>query len=330
MARRSTLARIALPAVAAASVAVTAAREPASQAQPPQGFRARTETVALYTSVTDSAGQPVRTLKREHFRVLDDGRAQELTIFENSRQPITAVLLVDTSASMAPTLDLARHAAEQFVLRLLPGDRARVGSFSDVVNLSPGFTDDRDALLRSLREDLRIGNPTRLWDAIGRTMEGLSGLEGRRVIMLFTDGEDTVSTTAPRDVMERARREDVMIYAVQIRSRAVPQVEQQIIGPNMPRRRPQRGDPTPTQVLRSISSETGGAHFLLGPNHDVNATFTQVVDELRHQYLLGFTVSKVDGRMHELRVSVPGAPQLQVRARRYYQAPILNNAPGRR
>lgn len=316
--------------MAAASVAVTSARQPAAQTQAPQAFRARAETVALYTSVTDSAGQPVRTLKREHFRVLDDGRPQELTIFENTRQPITAVLLVDTSASMAPTLDLARHAAEQFVLRLLPGDLGRVGSFSDVVNLSPGFTDDRDALLRSLRDELRIGNPTRLWDAISRTMEGLAGLEGRRVIVLFTDGEDTISTTAPRDVMERARREDVMIYAVQIRSGARPQVELQIIGPNMPRRRPQRGDPTPTQVLRSIASETGGAHFLLGPTHDVNATFTQVVDELRHQYLLGFTVSKADGRMHELRVSVPGTPQWQVRARRYYQAPLVNNAPGRR
>ena len=328
MARPSGLARVLLLLAGAGTVAASAGPPPQQQAPPV--FRGRAETVAVYTSVTDAAGQPIRTLSREHFRVLDEGRPQELTIFENGRQPITAMLLVDTSASMAVTLDLARHAAEQFVLRLLPGDRARVGSFSDVVNLSREFTDDRDSLLRSLRDDLRIGNPTRLWDAIGQTMEALAGLPGRRVIVLFTDGEDTISTTAPRDVMLRARREDVMIYAVQIRSRALPQVELQIIGPNMPRRRPQRGDPTPTQVLRSISSETGGAHFLLNPSHDVNATFTQVVDELRHQYLLGFSPGKLDGRTHELRVSVPDAPQLQVRARRYYQAPLVNNPPGRR
>ena len=172
MARRLGLARVLLLLAGAGTVAASA---PLPQQQAPPVFRGRTETVAVYTSVTDSAGQPIRTLSREHFRVLDEGRPQELTIFESSRQPITAMLLVDTSASMAVTLDLARHAAEQFVLRLLPGDRARVGSFSDVVNLSREFTDDRDALLRSLRDDLRIGNPTRLWDAVGQTMEALAG-----------------------------------------------------------------------------------------------------------------------------------------------------------
>ena len=324
MARGARFARLVVLLTGAAVVAL-----PAASPQQTPAFRSRTDTVAVFTSVTDSAGQPFRTLVREHFRVLDEGRPQELTIFENTRQPITAMLLVDTSASMALTLELARHAAEQFVLRLLPGDRARVGSFSDVVNLSQSFTDDRDALLRSLRDDLRIGNPTRLWDAVGETMEALTGLPGRRVIVLFTDGEDTVSKTAPRDVMQRARREDVMIYAVQIRSRARPQVEMQIIGPNMPRRQPQRGDPTPTQVLRSISGETGGAHFFLNRLDEVNATFTQVVDELRHQYLLGFTPSRRDGRVHELLVTVPGSRGLLVRARRYYQAPLVNEPGGR-
>ena len=191
MARRSVLARVMLLTAGVATVAAASAPQ-----QVPQVFRGRTETVAVYTSVTDSAGQPVRTLVRDHFRILDEGRPQEITIFEKTRQPITAMLLVDTSASMAVTLDLARHAAEQFVLRLLPGDQARVGSFSDVVNLSRAFTADRDALLRGLRDDLRIGNPTRLWDAIGQTMEALAGLPGRRVIVLFTDGEDTISATA--------------------------------------------------------------------------------------------------------------------------------------
>ena len=96
-----------------------------------QVFRSGVTNVAVYATVTDRTGQLVRNLGRNDFQVLDDGRVQELTVFNNGQQPITAMLLVDTSASMAPTLALARQAAEQFVIRLMPGDQARIGSFSD-------------------------------------------------------------------------------------------------------------------------------------------------------------------------------------------------------
>ena len=291
----------------------------AGQQQPPQVFRTGVSTVAVYASVTDSSGQPIRDLKREDFQLFDDKQRQELTVFNNGLQPITAVLLVDTSASMAVTLDLARHAAEQFVIRMLPEDRARVGSFSDRTDLSREFTGDRDSLLRALRDDLHIGNPTKLWDAVGTTMEALASMPGRRVVLLFTDGEDTASEHTGRKIIERARLDEVMIYAVQIRSRAKPGVELMMIGPNNIRQ-PQRGDPTPTQVLRSLSSETGGAHFLLGRFDDVNATFTQIALELHHQYLLGFTPQRRDGKIHQIEVKTANS-RVQVRARRYYMAP---------
>jgi Ca-activated chloride channel family protein len=287
--------------------------------QPPQVFRSGVSTVALYASVTDRSGHPVPGLTRDDFQVFDEGLRQELTAFSSDVQPITAVLLVDTSASMALTLELARYAAEQFVIRMMPGDRARVGSFSNRVDISKTFTDNRDELLRALRDDLHIGNPTKLWDAVGLTMEALAGEPGRRVVVLFTDGDDTASQTVSQGIMARARVEELMIYAVQIRSRVAPRVEEMIIGPNNVRPR-QRGDPTPTQVLRTMASETGGAHFLLNRFDDVNATFTQVASDLHRQYVLGFTPQKADGKVHrvEVRVSDPG---LQVRARRFYQAP---------
>jgi Ca-activated chloride channel family protein len=287
--------------------------------QPPQVFRSGVSTVALYASVTDRSGHPVPGLTRDDFQVFDEGLRQELTAFSSDVQPITAVLLVDTSASMALTLELARYAAEQFVIRMMPGDRARVGSFSNRVDISKTFTDNRDELLRALRDDLHIGNPTKLWDAVGLTMEALAGEPGRRVVVLFTDGDDTASQTVSQGIMARARVEELMTYAVQIRSRVAPRVEEMIIGPNNVRPR-QRGDPTPTQVLRTMASETGGAHFLLNRFDDVNATFTQVASDLHRQYVLGFTPQKADGKVHrvEVRVSDPG---LQVRARRFYQAP---------
>jgi VWFA-related protein len=151
-------------------------------------------------------------------------------------------------------------------------------------------------------------------------MKALADTGGRRVAMLFTDGEDTASANIGREVLERAKADDLMIYAVQIRSRAVPGVERQIIGPGPRTAPPKRGDPTPTQILRGLAGQSGGLHFMLNQNDDVNATFTQVAFELRHQYLLGFTPARLDGGIHELEVRTRN-DRLIVRARRFYQAP---------
>jgi len=298
-------------------VALLVATVPQQQ-QPP--FRAGVESVAIYATVFDRSNNIVRHLARNDFTVFDEGHRQNLTVFENTIQPITAILLMDTSASMTLTLDLARQAAEQFVIRLSPGDKVRVGGFSETTTLSEGFTDDRDRLLRFLRDDLRIGNRTRLWDSLDETIGALSDLGGRRVVILITDGEDIYSALPPRDLIERAKIAGVMVYAVQIRSRSRPGMELSITGPGGPgySSAPRVAVP-PTQVLRELAAETGGSHFVLGPRDDVNATFTQVALELHHQYVLGFTPQRLDGKLHELEVRVRD-PRWTVRARRFYLA----------
>ena len=293
---------------------------PHPQQQQPPVFRSGVATVAVYATVTDTNGILVRNLTKDDFEVRDNGRVQDLSIFSTSLQPISAVLLVDTSASMALTLDLARQAAEQFIIRMLPGDKARVGNFSDTVNLGRPFTGDRDALLKTFTDDLHIGNPTRLWDALNDTFAALSDVAGRRVVVLFTDGQDTASVNNGRQVLERAKAEDVMVYSVQIRSRVRPDLEWDILGSKTNTAARNQRNPTPTQVLRGISSQTGGLGFTLTQNDDVNATFTQVAQELHQQYLLGFTPQTSDGRVHDLDVRVK-QPRLQVRARKFYLAP---------
>jgi Ca-activated chloride channel family protein len=287
--------------------------------QQQQVFRSGVNTVGIYVTVTES-GELVRNLTKSDFEVLDNGRVQDLTVFSTALQPITAILLVDTSASMALTLDLARQAAEQFIIRMMPGDQARVGNFSDRINLGRPFSGDRDRVLRAFTEDLQIGNPTRLWDAINQTMEAFGEVGGRRVVVLFTDGQDTASTMDGRTVLDRARSGDVMIYSVQIRSRVRPDLEWEILGSGANvQSRNRRGDPTPTQVLRGLAVQTGGLHFTLNQNDDVNATFTQVATELHQQYLLGFAPQLLDGKVHELAVRVKN-PKFDVRARRWYVA----------
>lgn len=191
---------------------------PAGAEQQAPTFRGGAETVAVYATALNRSGLPVIDLNRNDFEVYDEGRRQELTVFVKGLQPIRAVVLVDTSASMAPSLDRARAAAEQFVVRMFPGDTARVGSFSDRVDISPTFTGDRDELLASLRDDLHIGNPTMLWDAIDQTMTALTPVDGRRVVLVLTDGYDTLSTTHAETVLDRARADELMVYVVQFRT----------------------------------------------------------------------------------------------------------------
>jgi Ca-activated chloride channel family protein len=246
----------------------------------------------------------VPELIREDFIVLDNGKPVELTLFSNEPQPFTAVVMLDTSASMTAHLKLLNRAAEQFILRMLPVDRAQVGAFNDKIQLSGTFTNDRDDLVAAL-DELQFGNPTRLNDAISTSLDTLQGVEGRRVILVFTDGEDTASKIGFRTVLERARDEEVMVYSIGLESEIFNGVRTQ-------RTRPSRD-------LRRIADETGGGYFELDEAASLAPTFTRVAQELRSQYLLGFAPAALDGKLHKLEVKV-NKPGMTARARRSYLA----------
>jgi Ca-activated chloride channel homolog len=260
-------------------------------------------TVAIYATVIDSGGRLVPGLEREDFTVTDDGKPVEITQFSNAPQPFTAVVMMDTSASMTANLDFLNHAVEQFLLRLLPVDRAQVGAFNDKIQFSGRFTNNRDELIAAL-DDLQVGNPTRLNDAIAASLDALERINGRRVALMFTDGEDTSSKIGFRTVLERARDEDVMVYSIGLES-------EYFNGLRVQRTRPSRD-------LRKIAEETGGGFFELKKTDDLAPTFTRVAQELRSQYLLGFTPAILDGKVHKL--DVRSKPGVTVRARKNYLA----------
>jgi Ca-activated chloride channel family protein len=212
--------------------------------------------------------------------------------------------MLDTSASMTANLKLLNRAAEQFLLRLLPVDRAQVGAFNDKIQLSGEFTNNRDELIADLN-NLYFGNPTRLNDAIGASLDALKDVDGRRVVLVFTDGEDTSSRTKFGTVLERSRDEEVMVYSIGLES-------EYFNGVRVVRSRPSRD-------LRRISEETGGGYFELSQTADLAPTFSRVATELRSQYLIAFTPSALDGKVHKLDVRV-NRPGMTVRARRSYLA----------
>src|SRR6266511_972529 len=165
----------------------------AQQPQPPgPTFKAGTQVVSLFVTVADAQKRLVPDLGKDDFEIFDNEKPQQVTYFDNSIHPITVVVMLDTSGSMTLTIDLLKRAAEQFLIRLLPDDKAKVGAFNDKVQISSRFTNNRDQLISSVR-DLDYGNGTRLWDAVALSLDELKGIEGRRVILLFTDGDDTSS-----------------------------------------------------------------------------------------------------------------------------------------
>src|SRR5207245_1411102 len=284
------------------AASAVAAGEQAPPLQP--SFKSGMRIVSIFATVSVADRRRWPTLTQEYFEILDNEKPQLVVFFNNEVQPITVIVMLDTSLSMTGSIALLRAAAEQFVLRLLPADKGRLGAFNDKIQMSAAFTSDRDELVSEIK-DLDFGNGTKLWEAVAAGLDELKGIEGRRVILVFTDGDDTASNVGLGTVVDRARAEDVMVYAIGLESNY-------FNGQRMVRSKPDRG-------LRRIADETGGGYFELEKTADLAPTFTHVAYELHSQYVIGFTPTQLDGRVHKLTVKVK-QPGMTARARRSYVA----------
>jgi VWFA-related protein len=280
-------------------------------------FKSGASTDAVYATVTDAAGRLAPDLPQESFEVYDNGKRQTISTFASGVQPITIVVMLDRSLSMLANATLVEQAAAALVDRLLPADKARIGSFSSLVLIDPpDFTSDQRELHAILAHKLLPPGGTPLWSAMGLAMTALRHQQGRRVVLVFTDGKDQpLDFRGPKpkfkDIVKRAEQEDVMVYAIGLASSPVflsglrPIVGRDSLGP----------DPG----LEKLALASGGGYFELTAARDLAATFTRVVDKLHRQYLIGFVPQTLDGKVHTLDVRVRG-DGLAVRARKSYVA----------
>jgi len=287
-----------------------------------QPFKSGAQTVVVYATVTDSSGHIVTDLARDRFEVYDGGKPQAITTFANDVQPITVVMMLDRSVSMLHNFSLVEEAAGTFVDRLGSSDKARIGSFSNRIEVDPrDFSSDKEELRHILKTELQDPGPTPLWNAMGVGMTALLHQTGRRVILVFTDGMDRPmngrsNNLSLKNVSRRADEEDVMVYGIGLIGDPFAgyggQFSRGGLGPR-PQGQPDRPDPG----LEKLAAASGGGYFELTRTADLEGTFARVADELHHQYLLGFTPAKVDGKSHPLDVRVKGEG-LTVRARKSY------------
>jgi Ca-activated chloride channel family protein len=286
-------------------------------------YRGRTDLVSVYATVTDKTGRLIFDLTRDDFEVRDNGKIQPLSYFSNDIQPITIVVMLDRSGSMEENFSLVEDASEQFVRKLLPADRARIGNFSRQILISPAdFTSDQAELIDVLQHGMQSIGPSPIWTAVDRSITALLNQEGRRVILLFTDGHDAprpgqVSTDL-KDVIRRSEIDEVMVYTIGLADTDYSMSS--FLGRG--RFGSSQGRPhliKPDGGLRRLADQSGGGYFELGWHDNLGAVFTRVADELHHQYALAFPPGKLDGNMHSLEVKVK-RPGLTARARKSYVA----------
>jgi Ca-activated chloride channel family protein len=300
----------------------TAVVSAAGPSQEPGIFRVTGDMVPVFVTATDRSGRIVTTLTRDDFTLRDNGRPQPIALFDNSPQPVRLIVLVDVSSSMAGNLPLLRAAGAELFARLRTDDAAKVGTFGQQIAIMPSFTSDRQALVDGLPERIEPNAPTPLWRSIDQAFDAFGDAPGRRVILVASDGKDTpVGRFRERyisqpEIVERALRENVMLYALAMQSR-FSAADRSAFGGSLMQQMTQA---FPDPGFGKAADATGGGYVELRPREDLGRVLAGVVDELHSQYLLWFRAPATDGRTHDIEVRV-AARDVKVRARSSYVAP---------
>jgi Ca-activated chloride channel family protein len=287
-----------------------AAWAPASLAQtaptpPPLVIETEVELVSITAVVHDKAGRFVPGLGKQDVTVLEDGVPQEVAIFRaaeggDEKIPLSVVLVLDASGSMAENMGFLKEAASSFVNKLEAVDEALVVQFNESVKGSAEFTGDSDRLDQFIA-GLQAWGGTSLYDAIRYGLDRVKDRPGRKAVVVFSDGEDTTSSLGQDEVVNYARAVEATIYSVGIRGGRT-------------------GGMPPKGFLRKISEETGGDYFFPDRVGDLIRVFAAISAELHRHYLLAYAPKKPpDGlfRKIELKVARPG---VEVRVRKGYFA----------
>ena len=257
----------------------------ASAAQIPR-FSARSDLVVLSATAVNGKGRPVRDLRSEEFRIFEEGRPQKIEHFSRSADvPARILMLVDASGSMNLKLQSAsaRMAATQILASLAPEDEVALAGFDHRYWGIVRFTRDREAIQKGL-DDVEPFGSTALHDALDHAAHDLASHgEGRRAVMVITDGVDTASQSTAEDVILRSRALDVPIYAISVLS--------PLDDPESPlfagRERP--GAAVKGLVLLDrYAAESGGAAFGVSDFKALKAAADQIAAELKHQYRIGY------------------------------------------
>jgi Ca-activated chloride channel family protein len=246
-------------------------------------IRVRTEEVLLPVSVLDEAGRPVGGLEADNFFIYDNGVRQQITSFNRRRVPANIVLLLDASGSVFSQMRFIRAAARRFVQGLQPEDRVAVMQFADRVEVLQDWTSDREAVERAIAWRYRPGERTTFYDGLYRAaVDVLPRVEGRRIVILLTDGIDTAEErrAGPEEALTALRRAEATVYVVSLTERLRREYRltgagEQVVG---------RAE----AFLEQLATETGGRVIYPVRDEDLEPAYEAIAEELRTQYIITY------------------------------------------
>jgi Ca-activated chloride channel family protein len=266
--------------------AVALAALPAFAAGQTPSFSARGDLVVFSATAVDGHGRPVTDLRREDFRVLEEGRAQPIAHFHRGRGLSARILLlVDASGSMSEERKVAnaRWAAERILEALSPEDQVAVAGFDSRYWGVVAFTRDRGAVRKGLDTITPFGS-TALHDALDKAARDIASHgEGRRAVVVLTDGVDTSSERTPEEVIARSRALDVPIYAVSVVSPLDDPTSPSFLG-----KKDAGAAAAATEMLARYAGLSGGAAFRVSNPAALRQAADLIAGELKHQYRLGW------------------------------------------
>jgi Ca-activated chloride channel family protein len=263
--------------------------------EPDPTFKVNVKLVNVFVTVTDEHGAPVASLKKDNFELREDGKEQKISVFDKeSALPLSIVLAVDTSLSTRKDLPLELASARRFAHAILrPIDALSLYQFSEIVNEVVPFTSDLSRIDRGI-DRIRMGSATAVYDALFLGAQALEPRQGRKVMVIITDGGDTMSKVDYKDAVRAAEEAEAILYSIIV----------------VPIEASAGRDTGGEHALIQLSNDTGGKYFYAKSLSQLDDAFRQISDELRTQYLLAYYPSQrlSDSEFRRIQVAVNGLP----------------------
>jgi Ca-activated chloride channel family protein len=263
--------------------------------EPDTTFKVDVKLVNVFVTVTDEHGGPIASLKKENFQLKEDGQDQKIAVFDKeSALPLSIVLAIDTSLSTRKDLPLELASARRFAHAILrPVDALSLYQFSETVSELTSFTSDLKVIDRGI-DRIRMGSATALYDALFLGSQALEPRYGRKVMVVITDGGDTMSKVDYQEAVRAAETAEAILYSIII----------------VPIEASAGRDIGGEHALIQLSADTGGKYFYAASMPQLEDAFRQISDELRTQYLLAYYPSQrfADSDFRHIQVTVAGLP----------------------
>jgi Ca-activated chloride channel family protein len=268
-------------------------------------FKVDVKLVNVFVTVTDDHGAPVAGLNKEDFTLLENDKDQKISVFgKESALPLSIVMQIDTSLSTRRDLPLELNSARRFAHSILrPVDGMSVYAFSETVNEITPFTSDMKVIDRGI-DRIRLGSATALYDAMYLGSHALESRNGRKVMVVITDGGDTVSSVDYKEALRAAQTAEAIVYSIII----------------VPIEASAGRDTGGEHALIQLSADTGGRYFYAKSIPQLDDAFQKISDELRTQYLLAYYPSQrfADSDFRRIEVTLQKNTEYKVRHRTGY------------